>query len=560
VLSRREASWKASAATVRRVTGMEHRITKPKWATGAARALSVVVLLVACTSTVAPSSAPSTPSPSASPSPPSPSGTLSSSSPGANPQPEPSPSPSGHPGQQFGVICGLIREELVRDDCDPVIFALLQTQSQYGQIRKNIELGGFTCGSAASCPGPETREGLHFVAGAQVNHDERPSYACWNVWLPDENSVLKPSLTLAAADAPGCWPSVVKGGLSFDHRMGATDVILSMVETPGGFNSGNRQPFPVFQLFGDGHVVYRHIDPGVSTGPELEAQLDEDQVQELLRFALYDPGNLAEAEPLYKRASFGPAGSTVFEINIYRFTARVEYQLPPGNLLADKDPAIKRLKLLDRRLIAFDPTLPPNPKPTPIPLPTYLKSPGPTPDPASTPEPRPEPSCFQEQVAVDPVAFPVLDLVRDSRLIAVATFAGYGTPVWTTSDGHRPTQQELIDVGPEIIRPVNLSGIDMLRGDAAELVATYQAGGQIGCDYVTFSDLQDLTVGMRYVVFFLDIEVSPGSQLNLPWVRAALPLNLADVATSWIDGQVPLAQIVQLVNDRPYWPLLPREP
>jgi hypothetical protein len=115
-------------------------------------------------------------------------------------------------------------------------------------------------------------------------------------------------------------------------------------------------------------------------------------------------------------------------------------------------------------------------------------------------------------------------------------------------------------VGPTIVRPVNLSGIDMLRGDAADLAAPYQAGCQIGCDHVAFSNEADMTVGMRYVMFFLDIEVSPDSQLNLPWVRDALPLNSGDVASSRVDGQVSLAQILQLVHDRPYWPPLPANP
>jgi len=159
----------------------------------AAAALAACSSVTVPSRSVAPSSAPASIAPSSATSP----STIATI---------PSPTPVQPPpttGPQFGIDCG----DVARRDCNGVIGALMGTQRKYGAIRQNIVLDGYSCGTGPTCEGPQTMRGLRFVAGAHVNYDDKPTFACWNVWLPKAGSQVKPFLELYANDVPGCWPS-----------------------------------------------------------------------------------------------------------------------------------------------------------------------------------------------------------------------------------------------------------------------------------------------------------------------------------------------------------------
>lgn len=129
----------------------------------------------------------------------------------------------------------------------------------------------------------------------------------------------------APSDAPStdsnASPDV--GGDVIEHPTGATDVVLRYEEGGGfvmpGFLAAQA---PHFTLYGDGRVVFR--DPMAEAPPAQgsvflnnplkTAVLTEEQVQELLRFALGDSG-LAVARPEYRNDMIADASTAVFMVN-----------------------------------------------------------------------------------------------------------------------------------------------------------------------------------------------------------------------------------------------------
>jgi hypothetical protein len=184
-----------------------------------------------------------------------------------------------------------------------------------------------------------------------------------------------------------------------------------------------------------------------------------------------------------------------------------------------------------------------NPETDP-PLPTYLKTGG------ATLEPRSENPCIEEPIPTE--AHPLTYLAHRSRLIAIATFEGYGTPFWTTADGHRPSHEELLRDGGIITRPFELAAVEMLRGEERDLTGAREGGGMIGCDFVNFGGTRDMETGRRYVIFFFDEEASTGSPTDVPSVLDALPLDASDIAEAFLEGPTPLGQIRSLIEDNPY--------
>jgi hypothetical protein len=111
---------------------------------------------------------------------------------------------------------------------------------------------------------------------------------------------------------------------AIDHKTGSTDVVLR-VETGGGFVPIDflATQAPTFTLYGDGIVVFqprveRFPEPdadGVVKGvPWRTAKLDEDQVQELLEFAL-GPGGLGGARESYVDNGIADAPNTIFTVH-----------------------------------------------------------------------------------------------------------------------------------------------------------------------------------------------------------------------------------------------------
>jgi hypothetical protein len=120
--------------------------------------------------------------------------------------------------------------------------------------------------------------------------------------------------------APSASPSSTVGAI--DHKTGATDVVLRL-ESGGGFVPIDflASQAPTFTLFGNGVIVFqRKVETfpqpdasGVTHGiPWRAATLDEDQVQELLEFAITQ-GALGTARDVYM-ANIADAPSTIFTV------------------------------------------------------------------------------------------------------------------------------------------------------------------------------------------------------------------------------------------------------
>ena len=109
---------------------------------------------------------------------------------------------------------------------------------------------------------------------------------------------------------------------AIDHLAGATDVVLRF-EQGGGFvmPAFLAVQAPIFTLYGDGTVIFRNptLDSPPPVGsitpmnPFRTAKLTEDQVQDLLAFALGE-GGLGVARPEYTNDQIADAPTSVFTI------------------------------------------------------------------------------------------------------------------------------------------------------------------------------------------------------------------------------------------------------
>ena len=119
----------------------------------------------------------------------------------------------------------------------------------------------------------------------------------------------------------GPAPSPLIDGIA--HPTGATDVVLRY-DSAGGFVPVEflAAHVPYFTLYGDGTVVFvqnsTETEPpedGIGrSSPLRTGKLSEEQVQDLLEFALRD-GGLAIAKAEYQNPLVADAPTTVFEIN-----------------------------------------------------------------------------------------------------------------------------------------------------------------------------------------------------------------------------------------------------
>jgi hypothetical protein len=110
---------------------------------------------------------------------------------------------------------------------------------------------------------------------------------------------------------------------AIEHPTGATDVVLRF-EEGGGFvmPAFLATQAPAFTLYGDGTIVFRNaagepLEPIGSVFPNIPfrtARLSEEQVQELLTFALGESG-LGIARPDYPNDQIADASTAVFTIN-----------------------------------------------------------------------------------------------------------------------------------------------------------------------------------------------------------------------------------------------------
>jgi hypothetical protein len=131
-----------------------------------------------------------------------------------------------------------------------------------------------------------------------------------------------PPASPAASGAESGPPSSPDFG-TIEHPTGPTDVVLRF-EEGGGFvmPAFLATQAPAFTLYGDGTIVFRNpaVDPLEPIGsvypmpPFRTARLTEDQVQDLLTFALGESG-LGIARPDYPNDQIADASTAVFTID-----------------------------------------------------------------------------------------------------------------------------------------------------------------------------------------------------------------------------------------------------
>ena len=145
--------------------------------------------------------------------------------------------------------------------------------------------------------------------------------ACQGSASPSPSS--SPGASAPPSAAPSARPSPNSVG-AIEHKTGASDVVLRM-EQGGGFVPIDflATQAPSFTLYGDGVIVFQRK---VETFPEADAEgvvrsipwrtakLDEDQVQELLEFAITQ-GGLGTARDIYVSGTVADAPTTIFTLN-----------------------------------------------------------------------------------------------------------------------------------------------------------------------------------------------------------------------------------------------------
>jgi hypothetical protein len=173
---------------------------------------------------------------------------------------------------------------------------------------------------------------------------------------PPGSSGPQPSST------PSATPDATVGAI--DHKTGATDVILRLEEgggfVPMEFNASNG---PRFTLYGDGVIVFQGI---VETFPQPDAtgvtrsvpwrtaKLDEDQIQEVLDFALR-AGGLGTARASYTDDGVADAGNTIFTVRAGGLDKKVDiYALFEETRPGPDAPARAAFFRLAERLRDFD--------------------------------------------------------------------------------------------------------------------------------------------------------------------------------------------------------------
>ena len=162
--------------------------------------------------------------------------------------------------------------------------------------------------------------------------------------------------------SPAVSPGPTVGAI--EHKTGATDVILR-VEQGGGLVPMEfiASQAPAFTLYGNGVVVFQPVatkipEPdasGAARGiPWRTARLDEDQIQELLEFALTN-GGLGIARASYRADGTADAPDTIFTIHAGGIDKTVTV-----NALTEEDQpgpdgvARKSFAGLAKRLLDFD--------------------------------------------------------------------------------------------------------------------------------------------------------------------------------------------------------------
>ena len=150
---------------------------------------------------------------------------------------------------------------------------------------------------------------------------------------------------------------------AIEHATGATDVVLRLDEGGGMMiRGGGATLVPPFTLYGDGTVVFRNpaVEPPPAVGPVMvgnpmrTARLDEDQIQDLLNFALTE-GGLGVAKLQYDNPMLADAGTAIFTIRAGGLDKTVNvYALGLDDASTPDRPARAAFTKLSERLTNFD--------------------------------------------------------------------------------------------------------------------------------------------------------------------------------------------------------------
>ena len=148
-----------------------------------------------------------------------------------------------------------------------------------------------------------------------------------------------------------------------EHATGADDVILRLDEGGGLMMRGASDTLvPPFTLFGDGTVVFRNpmLEPPPAAGPVFRqnpmrtAKLDEEQIQDLLEFAVTE-GGLGAAKLQYDNPMIADAGTAIFIIKAGGLDKTVNvYALGLNDAGVPDLPARAQFQKLSERLTNFD--------------------------------------------------------------------------------------------------------------------------------------------------------------------------------------------------------------
>ena len=137
-----------------------------------------------------------------------------------------------------------------------------------------------------------------------------------------------PAPSIPPGDLPSSGPTGSPTGsptelAGLEHPLGATDVVLRYDVGGGMMMAGfAASQVPTFTLYGDGRIVFRNtaqelppmLGSVMRTNPLRTARLSEDQIQELITYALGD-GGLGVARAQYDNPMVTDVGTTTFSID-----------------------------------------------------------------------------------------------------------------------------------------------------------------------------------------------------------------------------------------------------
>jgi hypothetical protein len=131
---------------------------------------------------------------------------------------------------------------------------------------------------------------------------------------------------------------------------------------------------------------------------------------------------------------------------------------------------------------------------------------------------------------------------RDATAIVLATLRDFGSPKWTTPDGHRPTRAELTTSSITFVRPADLEVESTFKGETSSAKHAVVRGGSWGCDSFSFAPDPELAIGRRYVFFLTPLRDSEEKVTADLLIIASLPVDAKDIVDS-TEGRRPLADV-----------------